>query len=60
LPEKLSASEIEYPSFKSFIINVNGLSTSTTYALVARELDSEENTITDPDMRIVKWFKSDK
>ena len=60
LPEKLSAWEIEYPSFKSFIINVNGLSTTTTYALVARELDSEENTITDPDMRIVKWFKSDR
>lgn len=60
LPEKLSAWEIEYPSFKSFIINVNGLSTSTTYALVARELDSEENTITNPDHHIVKWFKTDK
>jgi hypothetical protein len=58
LPEKLSASEIEYPGFKSFIINATGLSTSTTYALVARELDSEEATITDPDMHIIKWFRT--
>lgn len=59
LPEKLIASEIEYPGFKSFIINVTGLTTTTTYALVARELDSSENPITGPSpTNIIKWFKS--
>jgi hypothetical protein len=58
LPEKISASEINYPSFKSFILNATGLSTTTTYALVARELDVDENVITNPDLHIIKWIKT--
>jgi hypothetical protein len=58
LSEKISASEINYPGFKSFILNATSLSTSTTYALVARELDSVGNAIVDPDMHIIKWIKT--
>jgi len=58
LPEKLTAAEIEYPGFKSFIMNISNLSTSTTYALVARELDESENAIVDSYKHIIKWIKS--
>lgn len=52
LPEKFTAGDINYPGFKSFIINVTGLTTSNTYALVATETVGVGAT------SIIKWIKS--
>ena len=61
LPELLTANEISYPGFRSFIIQVSNLSTSSTYALVASERTSsgQLTDISDPARKpIFKWFKT--
>lgn len=52
LPEKFTAADIQYPGFKSFIINVTGLTVDNTYALVATE------TIATGGTSIINWVKS--
>ncbi len=52
LPEIFTAADIKYPGFKSFIINVTGLTPSSTYALVATETVGVGAT------SIIKWIKS--
>ena len=52
LPEIFTAGDINYPGFKSFIINVTGLTPSNTYALVATETVGVGAT------SIIKWIKS--
>jgi hypothetical protein len=52
LPEKFTAADIQYPGFKSFIINVTGLTIGNTYALVATE------SIATGGSSIINWVKS--
>lgn len=52
LPEKFTAADIKYPGFKSFIINVTGLTVDDTYALVATE------TIATGGTSVINWVKS--
>lgn len=56
IPDKITAAEIESPGFKSFTINITGLSTSATYALVARELNADETD--DAEIPIIKWVRT--
>ena len=52
LPEKFTAADIAYPGFKSFIINVTGLTPGSTYALVATE------SIAVGGSSVINWVKS--
>lgn len=52
LPEKFTAADIQYPGFKSFIINVTGLTIGTTYALVATE------NVAAGGVSVINWVKS--
>lgn len=61
LPEILTANEIVYPGFRSFIIQVNNLDTSKTYALVATEKNSQGQltSMSDPTRKpVIKWIKT--
>jgi hypothetical protein len=52
LPEKFTAADISYPGFKSFIINVTGLTPGSTYALVATE------SVAVGGSAVINWVKS--
>ena len=52
LPEKFTAADISYPGFKSFIINVTGLTPGSTYALVATE------SVAVGGSSVINWVKS--